>query len=137
MFGLGLCLSGWNGIVEVCAGERLLMFRAGVDVGCYVLYCIIYYYILLLYIYYYYIILYSILLFFPIILLPSLPFTHCLSSFLFFPPLLSYPLPSSPNQSHLSILPHSQNTCRHLDTLIYILPISQISDPACFIGVDG
>ena len=49
-------------------------------------------------------------------------------------PILSFP--SDIYQS--SILPHSQNTCRYFDTLIYIQSIShRQSDPACFIGVDG
>ena len=63
----------------------------------------------------------------------------CLLSFL----SSSHLLLSPPQYSHPITLfqsskpPHSKYTCRHLDILIYVLPASDNSDPACFIGVDG
>ena len=41
MFGLGLCLSGWNSIVEVCAGERLLMLRCDVVISIWLGFCFV------------------------------------------------------------------------------------------------
>ena len=80
---------------------------------------------------------FHILLLFPFpsspILSPSSPPSNPL---LLFPP---YPL-SNPSSSPLPFFCsslHSRNTCRHLDILIYILSVSNNSDPACFIGVDG
>ena len=83
-------------------GIRLLVFRAGVDVRCYILYYYYYtytYYILL------YIILYSSFYSFPIYHL------FLFSSFLFLP----FPL---------FLISHSFYTCRHLDILIYVPSVS-------------
>ena len=123
------------------------------DVWCYIT-IILYYYtyiILLLYLILYSSSdLYSLLpppfLFPPIYLLsfslpflfPSPPFlSPSISSFL----PSSIPLPFFPSSSLLlfTLPSHSFYTCRHLDILIYIIPLflSQQSDPAQTNGVDG
>ena len=56
------------------------------------------------------------------------------SSVLLLSPLPSIYLPIFPSSSSSLPLLISFYTCRYLDPLIYI---PQVSDPACFIGVDG
>jgi len=107
---------------------------------------LLYYYILhilLLYYILFYLILYSSFFCSPLLSLLS-------SSDLISPsPIPFYTIPpSSPSPLFLPNLSHPFYTCRYLHTLIYVqsiypfpLPIflldPQISDPACFIGVDG
>ena len=111
--------------------------------------------ILLYYILYYiilYLILYSSLLLF---FLPSLLFPFLLllsSSVLYSPspsltilfssfPLLSFPLPYIPFLPFLFFPPLFLSFILYVSVLtytyLYSIPILQISDPACFIGVDG
>ena len=103
------------------------------------IYYILYYYT----IYYiiYYTIIHIILLYYTLLLILSsslslpLPFFCSISSsVLFYSPPFPSPLPFP---IFFSPLPHSKYTCRYLHNLIYIRSHSRISDPACFIGVDG
>ena len=89
----------------------VLMLTYGVTI------IILLYYILYIYYYILYLILYSSLLLFFFLSFSS-PSLQILSLL----PFLSLPLQSS-SSSIPSIFPHSQNTCRYLHILIYILPI--------------
>ena len=114
--------------------------RLKVDVRCYIVYYILY--LILLYLTISYTILFSSspILSFPF--LSPLPILSSSNTLLLLNPLIHHPFSPLPflsiilslyNLIHLSV--NSKYTCRHLDTLIYI--IIQQSDPACFIGVDG
>ena len=99
MFGPGLCLPGWEGNrVLFRAGERLLMFRAEVDVRC-LLYIALLYYIL--YIYYFILLYYTPLLIY-LIFFSSLPFLSSSLTIIFLSH--SFPILSSSFNLYVSVL---------------------------------
>ena len=133
-----------------------VMFWAGVDVRCYIVYYIhyyiLYYYILLYYyiihytyIYYYYIlylILYSSPLLSLLFLFPSYSSSpHLYSSILPFsspPSLLFFPILISPSSQYPYLFPILIQSIRvGIWIHLFIFNPHQQFDPACFIGVDG